>query len=213
VLYCLIPIKDLDGAKTRLAGVLDGPSRRELVIAMYRDVLSAATTCAAVDRVAVVTNDAEARSIAQAAGASTLGDTSGLNAALASAAEIVSKRGAERLLVLFADLPLANVAAIERVARADAAVALVPSSDGGTNALALPPGAIEFHYGQRSAGKHIATAESAGLTVISLDEPTLAFDIDTRADLERLTRSQNMGTHTLTALGRIVAGGTTTTRG
>jgi 2-phospho-L-lactate guanylyltransferase len=201
--YVLIPIRDLDGAKTRLAGVLDAASRRDLVVAMYRDVLAAATACAAIDRVAVVSGDSEALGIAEAAGAETIREDSGLNEALASASRTLAARGVDRVLILFADLPLANAAAIERVVLADADVALVRAGDGGTNALALAPGAIEFQYGQDSAAKHIDAAERAGLRVALLDEPSLALDMDTPEDLERLRQSSGVGAQTLAVLTRM----------
>jgi 2-phospho-L-lactate guanylyltransferase len=219
VIYALIPIKDLGGAKARLDGVLADGARRELVVAMYRDVLAAATSCSAIDRVSVVSNDADALAIAKSAGAEAIpdgpssGSGPGLNDALTSAAQALAARGAKRLIVLLADLPLANVAAIERVARADADVAIVPSPDGGTNALVLAPGALEFQYGPGSAAKHIAAAEAAGLRVATLDELSLQLDIDTRDDLERLVISASVGEHTAGVLRAIGTGNTVTQRG
>lgn len=203
MLYALIPVKQLDGAKTRLATVLDGAARRDLVVAMYRDVLAAAIACAATDGVAVVSRDAEVQSIAEAAGAEAMPEPGGLNEALTSAAKALAARGAERLLILFADLPLANAAAIERLLRADADVALVRADDGGTNALVLSPGAIDFQFGPDSATRHTAAAERAGLRVVPVDEPTLALDLDQQSDLDRLRQSTGVGEHTLDVLTQI----------
>ena len=106
MLYALIPVKDLDAAKTRLADVLEGASRRDLVVAMYRDVLAAAIACPAIDGVAVVSRDEEVLSMAEKAGAEAMHEPGGLNEALTSAASTLAGRGIERLLVLAADLPL-----------------------------------------------------------------------------------------------------------
>ena len=182
----LIPVKDLDQAKARLAPVLDHPARRALALAMFRDVLAAALACPALGKVAVVTRDADALALATKAGAEGLADPGGLNEALTSAGETLAQRGVDRLLILAADLPLAAPADIAAVVQADAEVAIVPSTDGGTNALALAPGAIEFRFGPGSAQQHLDAAAEAGLSSLRLDLPALAFDIDTPDHLERL---------------------------
>jgi 2-phospho-L-lactate guanylyltransferase len=252
--FALIPVKDLDGAKTRLGKTLDAPARRDLVVAMYRDVLTAANACSSLDGVFVVSESEEVLAIAEAAGAQgivpddpstgsgsttgaptpggpstdsgsaiggsgagnpstgsgpeTKGSGAGLNADLTLAARRLAQRGATRLLVLFADLPCANAEAIERVLSVQAGVAIVPARDGGTNALSLTPGAIEFRYGPDSAAKHLAEAEHAGLSVARLDEPSLALDIDTVDDLATLRTADGVGSHTRTALAAIVTPGT-----
>ena len=61
----LIPVKELSFAKARLAPVLDEERRRQLVLALYRDVLAAALACDVLDGVAVVTRDEELLTIAR----------------------------------------------------------------------------------------------------------------------------------------------------
>ena len=182
----LIPMKELSQAKARLAPVLDDDARRELALAMFLDVLEAALACTALDGVVVVTRDAEVLSLARERGAEGMAESGGLNEALSSAVEKLRARGVETVVVLAADLPLANSDAIAAVAQAEADVAVVPSQDGGTNALALPPGAIAFGFGPDSARRHQAAAEDAGLRTLRLDLPALAFDIDTPEDFARL---------------------------
>ena len=183
----LIPVKELSSAKTRLSPLLDDAARRALTLAMYRDALDAALACAALDGVAAVTRDDELLSIAEEAGAQPMPEPGGLNEALDSAARTLARRSdVERLLVLAADLPLARAADIAAVVEAQADVAIVASNDGGTNALALTPGAFAFRYGPNSARLHVEAAREAGLSVEPLDLPGLALDIDTPADLELL---------------------------
>lgn len=183
----LIPVKVLSSAKTRLSPLLDDDARRALTLAMYRDTLDAALACPALDAVAAVTRDDELLSIAEEAGAQPMPEPGGLNEALDSAARtLASRSGVERLLVLAADLPLARAADIAAVVDASADVAIVPSNDGGTNAMALTPAAFAFRYGPDSARLHAEAAGEAGLSVERLDLPDLALDIDTPADLERL---------------------------
>lgn len=183
----LIPVKVLSSAKTRLSPLLDDDARRALTLAMYRDTLDAALACPALDAVAAVTRDDELLSIAEEAGAQPMPEPGGLNEALDSAARTLASRSdVERLLVLAADLPLARAADIAAVVDASADVAIVPSNDGGTNAMALTPAAFAFRYGPDSARQHVEAAGEAGLSVERLDLPDLALDIDTPADLERL---------------------------
>lgn len=205
--FALIPVKDLPRAKARLAPALDDANRRELVVALFRDVLEAALACPALDGVAAVTRDADVLAMATEAGANGLATPGGLNEALSAAANAVAERGIERIVVLAADLPLVTSDAIDAVAQSDVDVAIVPSLDGGTNALALPPNAFEFHYGPQSAQRHLDAAETAGLSTQRLDLPALALDIDTPDDLKRLRAAvgegRPAGRHTLAALERL----------
>ena len=194
----LIPVKELSQAKARLAPVLDGDRRRELALALYRDVLAAALACPALDGVAVVSRDRDALTLAVEAGAEGLPEPGGLNEALTSASQTMAERGVDRLVVLAADLPLATPDDIATIALADADVALVPSEDGGTNALALSPGAIAFRFGPDSARRHLAAADAADLRSLRLELPTLALDIDTPDDLARLRETDRaIGRNTL----------------
>lgn len=219
MIFALIPVKELSQAKARLAPVLDKAARRELALAMYRDVLAAALACEALDGVVVVSRDEDVVAIAREAGAESLaapggpstlrpcsgqaGSGQALNEALTSAAAKLRERGATRVVVLAADVPLASAADIAAVAQADADVVVAPSNDGGTNALALVPGAIEFAYGPDSARRHLDAAQRGGLQTLRLALPALALDVDTPADLERLrAAAQQAGVHTRAALAR-----------
>ncbi|MGZ6256663.1 MAG: 2-phospho-L-lactate guanylyltransferase, partial [Candidatus Limnocylindria bacterium] len=56
----------------------------------------------------------------------------------------------------------------------------------GTNALALrPPDAIGFRFGGESHAAHTEAAEAAGVPLVEVHRPGLAFDLDTPADLAR----------------------------
>ena len=202
----LIPVKELVQAKARLATALDDQDRRELALALYRDVLAATLACPALDAVAVTSRDREALSLAAEAGATALVESGGLNEALTSASQELAERGATRVVVLAADLPFADPASIATVAQADAEIVIVPSRDGGTNALALPPGAIDFRFGSESARRHKEAAHAAGLRSQRLELPALAFDIDTPDDLRRLRETLDagpaVGRHTLATFER-----------
>jgi 2-phospho-L-lactate guanylyltransferase len=206
VTVALIPVKDLALAKARLSPVLDAAGRRALALAMFRDVLEAALGCDAIEGVAVVSRDAEVLDEARAAGAEAMPEPGGLNEALTSAAKKLAKRGVERILVLAADLPTMDASDLETItvleARVDVALAVV--RDGGTGAIWLAPGAIEFAYGAESAERHINAAEREGLSWSEVKVPTLAFDIDTPEDLQDLVfhveAGRAIGAHTRAAL-------------
>jgi 2-phospho-L-lactate/phosphoenolpyruvate guanylyltransferase len=124
-----------------------------------------------------------------------------LNRALEAARQKAIDAGAEAVLVLPADLPLATqddlhalIAPARRhssPARSDRgiearppAVVLAPSHDGGTNALLLrPPGAIPFAFGPQSFDRHRDLAQAAGCALTVVRTPSLTYDLDLPEDL------------------------------
>jgi len=97
--------------------------------------------------------------------------------------------GATAVLVIPADIPLILADDISALVagRTQADVTIVPSRDGGTNALLLNADCPSlFAFGEDSAARHRGRAEAAGLSVHMRDFPLLAFDIDTIEDLREL---------------------------
>jgi 2-phospho-L-lactate guanylyltransferase len=190
----IIPVKALAQAKMRLAGVLDGDARTSLVLAMVEDVLAACRESGLFGRVIVVSGDAAALDRARAAGADGLAEPraiGGLNDALRFAIDEAVERGASEAVVLPADLPCVRADDLARVVSAlgedGGAVVVVPSRDGGTNALALrPPHIIAPAFGPGSAAAHLAAAHAARARVAALTLDALAFDVDAPADLREL---------------------------
>jgi 2-phospho-L-lactate guanylyltransferase len=186
VLVPLIPVKRLADAKGRLAPGLGPIERRLLAIAMLEDVLSAVAATDGTGTPVVVSPDREVWRRAEALGCRVVeepqdaGDD--LNAALRLAAGAARPGDADGLLVVAADLPLADPAALGRVlaALAGAPVVVVPSAEGsGTNVLAWRRAAgFEPAFGPGSAARHLAVDGA-----VRLDEPALAADVDTVADL------------------------------
>jgi 2-phospho-L-lactate guanylyltransferase len=188
----VIPVRALEGAKSRLGAVLDAEERRELVVLLLRRIVDAALHAAGVDVVAVVSGDVDALALAGAIGAEPIAQrSSGLNPGLVEARDALAGR-AHRLLVLPADLPGIAAGDIERLlAAADAAartgrpvVALAPDRHGrGTNALLLdPPGIIEPSFGGDSRNAHAGLAAAAGAAYVEL-AGLLEIDVDTPDDL------------------------------
>lgn len=188
VAHVLVPLKRLDGAKTRLAELLPADQRAGLMRAMLQDVLEAVRGARGVARITLVSSDPSAESLARESGIEWWHDQ-GLawNSALfAAMQEIVAESCAT---VVSADLPLLVSAEIESLIAATPArgLAIARASDAGTNAVSLrPPAALHTCFGARgSAELHARTARGRGLEAVVLDRPGLALDIDTSGDLER----------------------------
>jgi 2-phospho-L-lactate guanylyltransferase len=187
-IVAMIPVRGLEGAKSRLGGVLDAEERRDLVIALLRRVIAAAATAPGVAEVVVVSPDPEALELAQGAGARPIRQAgTGLNEGLEAARADVLASGPAALLVLPADLPTIeppSVVAIVERAGPPPAVVLVPDRHGrGTNALLLAPGGIiDFAFGGDSRDEHAARARAAGARYEEVDAG-LALDLDTSDDL------------------------------
>ena len=183
----VVPVRSLEGAKSRLGAVLDAEERRDLVERLLRRTVAAALATPGVADVVVVSPDPEVLAVASAAGARPLTQRSrGLNPALQEARAAID---ADRLLVLPADLPAVTAGDLAAVlAAGDAAgtpsVVLAPDRHGrGTNALLLaPPDVIDFAFGGDSRAAHAWRASSAEAGYVEVPG-VLALDLDTPDDL------------------------------
>ena len=181
----LVPVKALAEAKGRLAPAVGPLQRRLLAIAMLEDVVAALQAVPGLAAPVVVSPDREVWRRADAMGCRVVEEPPGggdLNLSLAIAAAAAGAGNGSGLLVVAADLPLASAAGLERVlAAAEAPVAVVPSHDGGgTNVLAWrDPASFAPSFGPDSAARHLAVPGA-----VRVDEPGLALDVDTAADLE-----------------------------
>jgi 2-phospho-L-lactate guanylyltransferase len=184
VLTPLVPLKALDAAKRRLAPALAPVERRLLAIAMFEDVLAALAGTAGLARPLVVSPDREVWRRSEALGCRVVEErepvAGGLNDSLTRAAARAGQGGG--LLVVAADLPLATPAGLAQVVAAAgrAPVVVVVSHDGdGSNLLAWRDrAAFRPAFGPGSAARHLAEPGA-----VRLDEPGLALDVDTPADL------------------------------
>jgi len=186
----IIPIRSLDGAKSRLGAVLDAEERHDLAARLARQTIAAAVASTGLAETLVVTVDDAVRAIALELGARPLRQRSeGLNHGLREARDEAMAAGAEAILILPGDLPDVTAAALQPIlATLDdpvrPLVAIVADRHGrGTNALLVaPPDAIEFCFGGDSRAAHAAAAQAAGATLVELGGP-LGLDLDTPEDL------------------------------
>jgi len=175
MLAAVVPMKSMDLAKSRLAGVLDAAGRH----ALARQML---------DHVLATLRDAGLPSVRVASGDTGTGD---LNRDVTAAARLVEAEGATNLLLVMADLPYLSVADIAALVEAGrtSPVVIAEAKDGGTNALLLrPPTVLGFTFATHrpSAVLHAESARAAGLSPSIVRRQGLARDIDTPADLAAL---------------------------
>ena len=194
-----MPVRALEGAKSRLGAVLDAEERRDLVVGMLQRTIAASLAAPGVVEVIVVSPDPEALAVAQAAGARpALQRSRGLNPAFQEARAAAA---GDRLLLLPADLPTITTADVIAVlAAGDTAgtpsVVLAPDRHrSGTNALLLdPPDAIDPAFGGDSRAGHAWLAESADVAFVELGG-VLELDLDTPEDLLLAEHAREVGVH------------------
>ena len=194
----LIPVKDFELAKGRLAPQLPAGERAELARSMAARVVQAAGRMPAL----VVCDNDEVAEWAHSVGAHPLRiEVRGLNGALTAALERLSAatpgesppwrdssdaasdgRWPQHVVIAHGDLPRAET--LEGLAE-PGTVTIVPDRHlDGTNVMALPLGAgFEFRYGPGSFEAHSEEALRCGLDLQVRRVAALEFDIDTPDDL------------------------------
>ena len=211
----LVPLRQLSGGKERLSASLDAAERRALVEAMATDVVLALLAVPLLPEcVLLVSEDAEVADLAARLGVGVFRPpaavTDPLNAALGAAAQAAMATGAGTVLMVHADLPALDAAALRGLLAAHARetggtarVTLVSDAAAtGTNCLLLsPPTAAVLCFGPGSRALHRAAAAEAGADYAEFTHPALCFDVDFPADLDRLvrpgeTQDNALGAHT-----------------
>lgn len=194
-LWAVIPVKELDRAKERLASVLPPSQRQALMLAMLEDVLAALAASPGIAGIAVVTVDPAARRLAldYKARVVELGAREGHTGAVAAAAQLLAEEGEPGMLTVPGDIPLltsAEIAQLLAVHRPAPAFTIAPSRDErGSNAIICsPPTAVPLRFGEDSFFPHLRAAETCGIRPTVLHLPGIALDVDTPEDLAAFTR-------------------------
>ncbi len=181
----IIPVKSLREGKGRLSTILDGTERAALNSELLDHMLDVTAAFPGAHRTIVVSPDRDVLDRAEAEGAEALFDAEGdLNAALARAAGHALDQGAEGILIVPVDLPLAGPEDLLAMVSGRCGVTIAPDRRGiGTNALYVaPPDTLAFRFGGNSMEAHLAEARRAGLPVEVVNLANLAFDVDTPDD-------------------------------
>jgi 2-phospho-L-lactate guanylyltransferase len=192
----VVPFRGATG-KQRLGA--PGPVRETLALAMLGDVL---TACVATGRTLVVTNDDEARALAEELGAETVADPGGGQGEAVAAG--LEQAGTGVVIVVNGDVPCVvpnDLRALAGSAELDA-VALVEANDGTTNALMLPEASLFSPlYGEGSADRFRKHFDAQGVSFVAAVIPNLCDDVDTMDDL--LGIGLRAGPRTQAALARM----------
>jgi len=189
----ILPVKRWTNAKQRLESSLSPGERRKLAEAMLIDVLVALRRAQRIDEVLVVTGDPDAAALGQGYDAEILADPddAGHSQAATLGVREALARDAERVLLIAADCPAIEPAAVDALVGAagpPSDVIVVPDRHGtGTNALLLtPPEAIAPSFGPGSRERHVAAAEESGATCRVEESASIMYDVDTMEDLDAL---------------------------
>jgi 2-phospho-L-lactate/phosphoenolpyruvate guanylyltransferase len=183
----VIPVKPLNGAKSRLRGAVPDGWHAQLALAMLRDTVVAVRACPVVRDVLVVTDDPAAAQAVAALGGRAVPDRpgAGLNAALRFGADVVAGLTRPRA-ALAADLPALRVDELAAALALAGRRSFVADAEGtGTVLLAAPPGVpLDPRFGAGSAAAHAGS----GAAALAGDWPGLRQDVDTPADLRTVMK-------------------------
>ena len=191
----ILPIKQLENAKQRLAGLLNADDRKALFTAMVEDVLTAAEACSLIDEIIVVTDDASVASLAKGYGAEIRPEPEvpGLIEAVTETSRQLAAEGVSTMVFLPGDVPLVSAEELELVLEGfglsdDPEFLIVPAADlGGSNCVACsPPDCMTFGFGEDSFRRHLGIARDLGLNPVVAKLPGIGLDIDTPDDLREL---------------------------
>jgi 2-phospho-L-lactate guanylyltransferase len=211
-IWAVIPVKELAGAKQRLAAFLTPEERHLLAATMLEEVLATLADVRGLAGIALVTRDPHATALAQRHGwrIVTEGARDGHTGSVDAGRRALAAEGAAGILTLPIDIPAATAAEIDAAISVHApapAFTIVPAHDeqGSNTVILSPPLAMALRFGENSYFPHLATAREAGLVPTIVRHPGIAMDIDHPADLAAFLRlPQSEGTRTralLLALG------------
>lgn len=191
----VLPVKSLEEAKTRLAGVLSPLERAALTLAMLEDVVDV-TLAMPGWATWVISPDETVLEMALTRGAEPIReDTPPLSAAIHQVEEGALGRGLEALAVLLPDTPLVTPLALTRALHTLGPVVLAPSTDeSGTNLLLRrPPAAIASRFGSDSYRRHLEGAAERDLPIAVVEDPALGFDLDQPGDILTVLNARRAG--------------------
>ncbi|MDT8320170.1 MAG: 2-phospho-L-lactate guanylyltransferase [Xanthomonadales bacterium] len=190
--WALVPLNNLDQAKSRLGPALDCAGRRALVLAMAEDALSALVEVDSIERILLVSNEPEAGTLLRDWPIEVFysADHEGLNLELVQAAAYAATQGADRILIVHADLPWLTPETLVRFVT-DCPPGVLRAAQCklgvGTNALLTPlPLPLPLVFGPESLQRFTEGAAARGLDLHIVTDRRLSFDIDSPEDLQQL---------------------------
>ncbi|MCC6905899.1 MAG: 2-phospho-L-lactate guanylyltransferase [Anaerolineae bacterium] len=190
--WTIVPVKPLNRAKSRLAGILTPEQREALSAEMFRNTLDTLNKVQGLRGVLVISRDPKALALARGRGVQTVMEAGApeLNASLTRATQVVMAWNAIGVLVVPSDIPFLRAEDIEAminlaISDLNCAVIAPDRRREGTNVLLLrPPHLIPYQYGRNSFALHAQAARQVGAAVHVYESDMLALDIDVPQDLE-----------------------------
>lgn len=203
-IWAVIPIKELGGAKQRLAPPLSPTQRRALIEVMMGEVLDAVAGVRGLGGILVVTLDTQATAYAKRLGAriTTDGARDGHTGSVVAGLKLLAKEGRTGMMTLPADVPAATSAEIEAVLKAHQpgpAFTIAPAHDelGSNTVICSPPDAVTLRFGDNSYFPHLDAARRAGIEPTIVRQPGIAMDIDHPVDIAMFLKlPESKGTRT-----------------
>ncbi|MDP1838548.1 MAG: 2-phospho-L-lactate guanylyltransferase [Reyranella sp.] len=203
-IWAVIPVKELDGAKQRLAGLLSPAQRRALIEVMVREVLGAVVGTRGLAGVMVVTLDPVITALATQLGARVVTDGArdGHTGSVTAGLHLLAREERGGMITLPGDIPAATSAEIDAVLAAHLrapSFTISPAHDDlGSNAvICSPPDSVPLRFGENSYFPHLEAARRMGIEPTVIRQPGIAMDIDHPVDLAMFLRlPQSAGTRT-----------------
>jgi len=203
-IWAIIPVKEFDGAKHRLADLLSLAQRRLLVETMLTDVLDAVAGCRLLAGAMIVTVDPRATALGEKIGARILneGARDGHTGSVNAGRRILTREARGGMITIPGDIPATRAGEIDAVLAAHLAApsfTISPAHDDlGSNAVVCsPPESVPLRFGDNSYFPHLDAARRHGIEPTVIRQPGIAMDIDHPVDLALFLRlPQSVGTRT-----------------
>ncbi|MBB44814.1 MAG: 2-phospho-L-lactate guanylyltransferase [Rhodospirillaceae bacterium] len=185
MVVAVVPLKNLKLAKSRLSNILAEGERKELVLAMFDDVLVSLRASHFIDEIFIVADKyfdpvADVQLITEI-------KNRGYDEAIVEALKDSRINQAQAMLILPADLPLVSRDELNTLIKdqEDRSIRIAGARDqDGTNALVMkPPHLLATSFGVGSFKRHKKFAKALSVKIEEVNLPGLSFDVDTEKDL------------------------------
>lgn len=195
-IFAIVPAKQFEKGKSRLASLLDIRDRVKLGELLLDSTLYTLENATALYSIVVISTDVRAKRIAKMHGAIFVdeGKRIGVNNAVNMANDYCTQAGAVATVVVPQDLPLALSEDIDMVCNAakdyDRCLIICPSAryDGSNVLLRRPPKLIDSHYDNNSFNMHINAAKKIGAKIKIILSRRMMRDLDTLEDAQYLAK-------------------------
>jgi 2-phospho-L-lactate guanylyltransferase len=183
-LFAIVPIKELDKAKSRLSTCLTTDKRKALLLAMLDDVTSALMGLQTI----VISPEDMGSYLDGREGITFLMQKGGrdLNTAVKQANDYALLNGADATLFIPADMPLVSNEDIYEILKLgeERKVIITQARDGGTGILfRRPPDVMNSMFTKDSFNDHCSEARQRGIEMYVHNSLPLSVDIDTEEDI------------------------------